>query len=74
MSAAADPAFRGATLAIHSTVGFGLSALGAWAIGVALDLGGGPATDTGWLIAFAVMGVSILFGPLALWWARRGGR
>ena len=28
MSASAEPAFRGATLALHSTVGFGLSALG----------------------------------------------
>jgi hypothetical protein len=29
-TASAVPAFRGATLALHSTVGFGLSALGAW--------------------------------------------
>ena len=40
MTMAADPENRGATMAMHSTVGFSLSALGAWAIGVALDAGG----------------------------------
>ena len=42
MSMAADPDYRGATMAVHSTVGFSLSALGAWALGVALDAAGGP--------------------------------
>ena len=49
MSASANPAQRGATMALHSTVGFGLSALGAWGTGVALDLAGGqPAPQDGW--------------------------
>ena len=39
MSASAVPAQRGATMALHSSVGFGLSAVGAWAVGVALDAG-----------------------------------
>ena len=73
MAASAEPAVRGATLALHSTVGFGLSALGAWAVGVALDAGGGPATASGWLAGFLVMAGGILLGPLALWWSR-GGR
>jgi hypothetical protein len=72
MSAAAQPAFRGATLALHSMVGFGLSALGGWAVGVALDIGGGPATASGWLAGFLVMAAGILLGPLALWWSGRG--
>jgi predicted MFS family arabinose efflux permease len=42
MSMSADPNYRGATMAIHSTVGFSLSALGAWAVGAALDAAGGP--------------------------------
>jgi predicted MFS family arabinose efflux permease len=42
MSAAAISEHRGATLALHSTVGFGLSAVGAWGTGVALDAAGGP--------------------------------
>lgn len=67
MTASADPANRGATMAMHSTVGFGLSAAGGWAVGVALDVGGGPGTDTGWLTAFLVMAAGALLGPVALW-------
>lgn len=73
MTASAIPAQRGATLALHSTVGFGLSALGAWATGVALDAAGGPTSAAGWTAAFALLAAGILLGPLALWWSRRGG-
>jgi cyanate permease len=69
MSLSAVPAQRGATMALHSSVGFGLSAIGAWMTGVALDIGGGPATGSGWLAAFAVLAAAALFGPLALWWS-----
>jgi MFS family permease len=71
MTMAADPDNRGATMAMHSTVGFSLSALGAWAVGVALDAGGGPANATAWTIAFAVLAFGILLGPLALYWSRK---
>jgi MFS family permease len=71
MSGSAVPAYRGATMALHSTVGFGLSAAGGWAVGVALDAGGGMNTPSGWLLAFVVMGLGGLLGPLALWWSRR---
>jgi predicted MFS family arabinose efflux permease len=71
MAAAAVPANRGATMALHSTVGFGLSALGAWGAGVALDAGGGAAQASGWLAAFCVLATGIAFGPLALAWSRR---
>jgi predicted MFS family arabinose efflux permease len=70
MSMAADPSFRGATMAMHSTVGFSLSALGAWAIGVALDATGGPLNASAWTAAFAVLAAGILLGPLALYWSR----
>jgi MFS family permease len=73
MAASANPAYRGATMAMHSTVGFGLSAAGGWAVGVALDVGGGPMSDIGWLFAFAVMAMSAFLGPFALWWSARGG-
>lgn len=69
VTAAADPHFRGATLALHSMVGFGLSALGGWAVGVAIDAAGGPETSRGWMAAFFLMGASILLGPLALRWS-----
>ena len=70
VTAAADPRFRGATLALHSMVGFGLSALGGWVVGVAIDAAGGPASARGWMAAFMVMGAGILLGPLLLWWSR----
>jgi MFS family permease len=71
MTLSAQPEYRGATMAMHSTVGFGLSAAGGWAVGVALDAGGGMDTSSGWLFAFLVMAAGGLFGPLALWWSRR---
>jgi predicted MFS family arabinose efflux permease len=71
MAMSADPSHRGATMAMHSTVGFGLSAAGAWGAGVTLDLAGGPSSTTGWLAVFAMLAVSILLGPIALWWSRR---
>jgi predicted MFS family arabinose efflux permease len=71
MSMAANPDYRGATMAMHSTVGFSLSALGAWAVGVALDAGGGPLNASAWTVAFAVLAGGILLGPLALYWSRK---
>lgn len=70
MSASADPRFKGATLAMHSMAGFGLSALAGWLVGVALDAFGGSASPGGWLAAFAVLGAGVLAGPLALRWSR----
>ncbi|MGY3080897.1 putative MFS family arabinose efflux permease [Bradyrhizobium sp. LM6.10] len=70
MSAAAVSDHRGATLALHSTVGFGLSAVGAWGTGAALDAAGGPQSANGWLLAFIVLSAGIAVGPLALLWAR----
>lgn len=70
MAMSAEPSHRGATMAMHSTVGFGLSAAGAWAAGVTLDLAGGPASASGWLAVFLLLAASILLGPIALWWAR----
>lgn len=70
MTMAADPANRGATMALHSTVGFSLSAFGAWAVGVALDAAGGPSSASAWTAAFAVLALGILLGPLALHWSR----
>jgi predicted MFS family arabinose efflux permease len=70
MAMSASPTHKGATMAMHSTVGFGLSAAGAWGAGVTLDLAGGPASASGWLALFALLAASILLGPLALWWSQ----
>jgi predicted MFS family arabinose efflux permease len=72
LSAAATPEHRGATLALHSTVGFGLSSVGAWGTGIALDVAGGPQSAAAWLLAFVVLAIGISTGPLVLWWARAG--
>lgn len=71
MSASAVPVNLGATMALHSTVGFGLSAAGGWAVGIALDAAGGPTNPSGWLAAFAVLAAGVLCGPVALRWSRR---
>lgn len=71
MTQSAMPMHRGATMALHSTVGFGLSALGAWGVGVAIDAAGGPNSSSGWTAGFALMACGIWLGPLALWWSRR---
>ena len=70
MSSSAHPAQLGATMALHSTVGFGLSAAGAWGTGVALDMAGGPTSASGWLAAFSLLAAGIILGPVALWWSR----
>ena len=68
MAGSAVPANRGATMALHSTVGFGLSALGGWLGGVALDAAGGPSNPSGWLAVFAVFAAGGVLGPLAPPW------
>ena len=71
MTMAANPRYRGATMATHSTVGFSLSALGSWAVGVALDAAGGPLSPSAWMAAFSVLAAGILLGPVALYWSRK---
>jgi len=71
MNQSAMPENRGATMALHSTIGFATSALGAWGTGVALDVAGGPMSASAWLAAFSLLAVGILMGPLALLWSRR---
>jgi predicted MFS family arabinose efflux permease len=74
MAMAASPDYRGATMAMHSTVGFSLSALGAWVVGVALDAAGGPLDPSAWTAAFTVLAAGILLGPVALYWSRAVAR
>jgi predicted MFS family arabinose efflux permease len=69
-AASAMPNLRGATLALHTTVGFGLSAVGAWSAGVALDAAGGPAQPSAWFALFALLAFGVLLGPIALCWSR----
>jgi len=69
--AVADPAARGSTLAVYSSVGFVGGLLGPAAVGVAIDFAGGTGSAGAWLVAFAVMGAgsvcaaaAVLTGPV----------
>jgi predicted MFS family arabinose efflux permease len=65
--AAARPDAQGATIAVHSAIGFASSFLGPLAVGIALDAGGGQASRLAWIMAFLVIGLGAALGPLALW-------
>src|SRR5262249_56217603 len=61
--AAAPVGYRGATMAVHSGLGFGFAFLGALAMGAVLDLAG-PNTVLGWGLAFVTVPVVDAAGPL----------
>lgn len=61
----AEPGARGATMAVHSTLGFLGAAIGPLAFGFILDLTGNDSIF-GWWAAFAHIGVIMLIGPLVL--------
>jgi MFS family permease len=63
---AAEAGRKGATMAMHSFLGFGVSFLGALAPGVALDLGGGRDSATAWGFAWLTIAAGALLGPLAI--------
>ncbi len=60
--AAADPARRGATMAMHSFLGFGAGFLAPLAFGAVLDLAGGNERVPAWGIAFGALGAWCLVG------------
>ena len=63
---AARPDERGATMALHSFLGFGGGAVGPLILGVTLDLTGGGETVASWGIGFAVIAALTLIGPPVL--------
>ncbi len=60
----AEPSRRGATLAIHSMLGYAGGFVGPLAFGWTLDLAGGMSRDA-WGLAFAGVAVVVLVGQLA---------
>jgi MFS family permease len=60
----ADPARRGATLAVHSTLGYAGGFVGPLVVGWTLDLAGGM-SPMAWGLAFASIGVLILVALVA---------
>jgi MFS family permease len=71
---AAQPERRGATMALHALFGFGAGFVSPLAFGVVLDLGGGNDSGLAWGLAFALMGLGVLFGPLVLAFLGRRAR
>jgi MFS family permease len=68
---AAPEGYRGATLAVHSTLGFGAAFLSPLAVGIVLDATS-HTSSAGWGPAFLVMVFGCALGPVAL--LRLGGR
>jgi hypothetical protein len=65
----AEPGQRGATLAVHSTLGYAGGFLGPLVLGAMLDLSGG-ASVLGWGMAFGHVTIALLLGALAFAWLR----
>ena len=70
--AAAPAGLRGATLAVHSTLGFTAALLGPLAVGAVLDFMDG--TTLAWGFAFITMGLGGVAGSLALAVLGKGNR
>jgi MFS family permease len=62
---------RGATMAMHSCLGFAGAAAGPPMFGAVLDLAGGESQVMSWGLGFLSVSVLCLLGPLALWWSRQ---
>jgi len=68
--AAAPAGHRGATMAVHSGLGFGFAFLGALAMGAVLDIAG-PNTVFGWGVAFMSVALMDASGAFVVWlWGR----
>src|SRR5919108_4372970 len=65
----AEPGRRGATLAVHSTLGYAGGFLGPLVLGAALDLCGG-ASVIGWGLAFGHVTLALLAGTVVFVWLR----
>jgi MFS family permease len=63
---AADPARRGAALALYAFIGYLAAFVGPIAVGVALDLGGGAASPAGWTAAFLTMALGSTAAAIAM--------
>ncbi|WP_373285176.1 MFS transporter [Caldovatus sediminis] len=62
----ADPSQRGATMALHSMLGFAGGVFGPFAFGAVLDAAGGSGAAGAWSAAFAMLAAVALLGPVAL--------
>ncbi|RDD62928.1 MFS transporter [Ferruginivarius sediminum] len=64
--AASDPERRGATMALHTLLGFAAGTLGPLTAGAVLDFSGGESSLLAWGLCFASMGIVAFLGPVVL--------
>jgi MFS family permease len=74
MVAASHAAARGATMAVHSTLGFGAGFVSPLVFGAALDLAGGNQSSIAWGVAFVTLGIGALLAPTVLGFTRSAAR
>jgi MFS family permease len=67
----ADPARRGAALAVYALAGFTTGFLGPAAVGLSLDWFGGIDSSLGWTAAFLTLSIGATAAGLAVWTSRR---
>jgi MFS family permease len=65
--AAADPAQRGAALALYALAGFTTGFLGPVAVGNVLDWFGGASSSSGWTAGFALIAIGSAVAAWAVW-------
>jgi MFS family permease len=65
--AAADPAQRGAALALYALAGFTTGFLGPVAVGTVLDCFGGAASVSGWRAGYVVIAIGSAIAAWAVW-------
>src|SRR5436309_9782208 len=65
--AAADPAQRGAALALYALAGFTTGFVGPVAVGNVLDSFGGAASASGWMAGYAVIAIGSAAAACAVW-------
>jgi MFS family permease len=68
-SSCADPRRRGATLAVHSTIGYVGGVFGPLVVGAVLDMCGGMSSKA-WGLTFLLIGVTDLLGLICFWLIR----
>lgn len=61
-----DPNLRGASMALHSMLGFGAGFVAPLAFGAVLDAAGGNVSPGAWMLAYASLGVLGVLAPLFL--------
>lgn len=62
----AEPGRQGATMAVHSIMGFAAAFPAPVAFGYLLDLGGGERTHGAWILAFCALSLGAALGPVLL--------